>query len=468
MYIKKALLIWFAVVAIVALMPAKVKAETAPNGNEYEYKYNVHNYGRGRDYTLYSNYPCGLYLGTQGLQNQYRCCIQKDDGLYTIDTVYGVYAVSRTLVYGMADGGSGTFDLSDVCIYQGSGAPDGGMPIYANTTECPISANSYSVLFQSLKDSVVDYEHIYYDSSIPTPIFTVSYTENISSVPRMPISVNLTNATNDLYAYVRMDSYVPSFVGIDTKGEYEAYAYDRLETYEIVSKQSKVLSTALPQQVLSEYIADAWSDQITDYITNNTNRPTWNGISPDSDFVNSTLFTSRKMMYNTTLRKIGCFYGNNHEISVQYFRIEDGKVYAGEIKTWTNQNGGYFSVSFPTYYVPYNPANGFEVITIERPNEEEEQDVTLPDNQYGTKTGLTININNGSLVPNYPDYPTVATYNLDNILVSTIDNAKHLGGFFTEVAGFCAATFAWIPQEIWQIIALGFALSIVVMFVKIL
>lgn len=447
-------------------------AYTAPDGNDYQNVYHVTTVGGTFD--IY----CDNYLvaseeeiesSVYKLLYPFNSANNTNYGLYQIRSIYQNYRPGYNYEYGQNRDGE---IIYNICVSQNGGTPQTNGYMYCTQAELESAGiQLYSTNELALQNSIannIDFEHLYYDPAIPTPIMTVSYTDDISSLPRIPISVNITNSTNELYAYVRMDTYIPSFIGIDTNGEYEVYSYDRMETSEIVPMQQLTISSALPASVLSQYISETWSNQITDYISNNPNRPTWNGISPNSDFVNSTLFNTRKLMYETTLRKIGCFYGNNHEISVQFFRIEDDKVWVGEVLTWTNQNGGYFSVSIPKYYVPYNPANGFEVTTLDRPSEDAEQDVSLPDNQYGTKTGTVININNGTLVPNYPDYPTVATYNLDNILVSTIDNAKHLGNFFTEVSGFCVATFAWIPNEIWQIIALGFALSIVVMFVKIL
>ena len=96
----------------------------------------------------------------------------------------------------------------------------------------------------------------------------------------------------------------------------------------------------------------------------------------------------------------------------------------------------------------------------------------------GTPTGTYytpgINITVGQNVPNYPDYPTIRSYNADNFLVKTMNYLDYLddpdtsNDLFGEFGKFCQSVFVFIPGEIWTIIAVGFCLVIVVMFLKIL
>lgn len=312
---------------------------------------------------------------------------------------------------------------------------------------------------------VLDFTNLTYDPSIPTPIFSVYYNDDSSSLPRFNADIQLQNASEEYFAYVIMDNSTPIRYGIAYDGNMYNVSYNKFATREIVSMQSLTRSDTLTIGVLSGLVSSGWRADIN---TIDDSDVEINAISDGAYWTDSSpaFIAMRTQLLN--LRKIALFYGNSNTISVQYFRVEGDKIYAGEIKSWNNLNGGVFTMSIPKYYIPNTPANGFEVVTIDRPLETANPMTTIPDNQFGYRTGGDITINIGSNVPNYPDYPTIATYNLDNILVSTIDNAKNLGSFFTDVSAFCAATFSWIPREIWQIIALGFALSIVVMFVKIL
>lgn len=442
-------------------------AYQAPNGNTYTYKYDVHNYGRSYDFTLYSNYPCGIYTSTQGLQNQYRCCIQKDQGLYTIDTVSDVPSVSRTLVYGTSDSGSGTFNSSDVCVYMGSSAPSGGMPIYANTSEVVINSNSYATLFQLLKDSVIDFNNVIYDPLIPTPEFDVFYVENSTNATQFfPVVFSLNNNGNEYFVQVYMENLTPSSLGIDVQG-YHPYRFYQFPSHDIVSMESLTLAAELNNGVLNGIFSGAWRSDILDYDVSNVDvtpaTAAWSESNPN--------FILLKYEWENMLRNIACFYGNNTGVSFRYFTVRDGIVYGGKVRSWTSLYGGAFSESIPDYYVPGNPAQGYETDTTTDivPVETANPSVSFPANQYGKKTGLNININLGSNVPNYPDYPTIATYNTDNLLVNAIDTARQLPTFFQNVSGLFGDIFTGIlPEEFWNIVLTGFLFSIVIMIIKVL
>lgn len=377
---------------------------------------------------------------------------QYDNCLLITDSGYGYYFVGEYTING------NTCTLGDA-TYSGY-FPSGGALQGYNLANQTINWATYFAEVQN-----IDFENIYYDPSIPTPIFSVYYNDDSTTLPRFNADIELQNASSDLYAYVTMDNATPISYGIAYDLNMYNIAYHKFATRVLVSMQSLTQSDSLSTGLLSGIVASGWRNDIS---TIDDSDVEVSAISDGAYWTeNSAGFIATKVQL-LNFRKIALFYGNSNTISVQYFRIIDGHVYAGEVKSWNNLNGGVFTVTIPKYYIPNNPANGFEVVTIERPIETANPLTTIPENQFGYRTGGDINISVGSLVPNYPDYPTVATYNLDNILVSTIDNAKHLGNFFTEISGFCVATFAWIPKEIWQIVALGFALSIVVMFVKIL
>lgn len=317
----------------------------------------------------------------------------------------------------------------------------------------------------SLVAEPIDFTNLIYDPSIPTPIFSVVYNDDSSTMPRFNADIELQNASSDLYVYVTMDNATPISYGIAYDGSMQQKMYHKFATRELVSMESLKVSNTLSGQVLSGLASSGWRADISTIDDEDIE------VYPISDgawnFESSPLFQTNKA-YLLTLRKVALFYGNSNTISVQYFRIENGRVYIGEIKSWNNLNGGVFTVTVPKYYIPDNPANGFEVITLTRPMETANPLTTIPDNQYGYRTGLDININVGSNVPNYPDYPTIATYNLDNMLVSTMNQGESIGGFLKGIAGFAGAALSFIPDYVWQLVAFGLGLSIVVMFLKIL
>ena len=446
---------------VVFSIPMVCYAYTGPDNNEYEYKYRVYNGNVVRD--LYTNDE--LCLCTQSGYTQdggYRIYVAKNGFLYPVEFNYSTNVRGYTSVYPNLSGSTPYYfgALSEsvngdwACISK-------NVTGYSNLE----TFSTYQGAYDYLTTPRVDWDNIMYDPAIPTPIFSVYYNDDSSTLPRFNADIELKNASDDLYVYVTMDNSTPISYGIAYDGNMYNISYHKFATREIVTRESLTQSDTMSMQVLSGLLSAGWRADIN---TIDDSDIEVTAISDGAYFgTSSPSFIAWKTQL-LNFRKIALFYGNSNTISVQYFRIVDGQAYAGEIKSWNNKNGGVFTVTIPKYFVPNTPANGFEVVTIDRPLETANPFTTIPENQYGYQTGGDITINVGSLVPNYPDYPTIATYNLDNILVSTIDNAKHLGNFFTEVSGFCAATFAWIPNEIWQIIALGFALSIIVMFVKIL
>lgn len=338
----------------------------------------------------------------------------------------------------------------------------------------PAQTNSYSTSVTSRGNlllnevvNTVDWDNIIYDPMIPTPNFSVTYTQDTSTLPRFPLEVGLNNSNSDYFVEIVMENMTPSFVGVKPDGTYEAFQYRQFPSNIIYSKESQTVSTDVTAQLLSAQLSSAWRSDILSY-DNTQDNAFYIAVSDSPTFYQSTQYTFLCGLYDS-YRQIACFYGNNTGISMRYLRVVDGVAYAGKVKSWTNLYGGTFSESLPDYYKPYETAQGYETTGTEIiPVETTSPYVDAPNNQFGTKTGLTININTGNSVPNYPNYPTIATYNLDNMLVKTMDQGEHIGGFLTGIVGFAGAALAFIPDYVWQVVAFGFSLSIVVMFLKIL
>lgn len=451
---------WLLTISILVSVPLmfNVKALCAPSAQDL--------------YDFYSNTYTNITGSTIPLSN-WQSFVNSAPNYNNHDKYYMGVGVgngfTQTYVFGVSD--SQVVSVYNESYGSGFNCNTGTMQIYIFNSSGTYTYNQTAGSITGLTTNyvneiiVVDFSNVMYLPGIPTPVFSVYYNDDTTTMPRFNLDIQLENASDEYFVYVTMDNSTPISYGIAYNGQMYNVSYHKFATREIVSRQSLTQSDTLSMQVLSGLLSSGWRNDI------NTIDDLDIEVSAISDGAYFNESSPSFIAWKTQLlnfRKIALFYGNSNTISVQYFKVVDGNVYAGEIKSWNNLNGGTFTVTIPKYFVPNNPANGFEVVTIERPLETANPLTTIPDNQFGYRTGGDITINVGSNVPNYPDYPTIATYNLDNILVSTIDNAKHLGTFFTEVSGFCVATFAWIPKEIWQIVALGFALSIVVMFVKIL
>ena len=151
----------------------------------------------------------------------------------------------------------------------------------------------------------------------------------------------------------------------------------------------------------------------------------------------------------------------------------------GSWRVWYSKTPNTYTDQTPTWYQPYIQASGTTGTSSNtESNSQQNPDViTIPPGS-GDPTGIyyspSTNITVGSNVPNYPDYPTIRSYNADNFLVQTMNYLDYLNNeesektLFGEFGHFLATLFVFIPGEIWTIIAVGFSLVIVVMFLKIL
>lgn len=315
---------------------------------------------------------------------------------------------------------------------------------------------------------VMDFSNVIYDPLIPTPDFDVFYVENSTNATQFfPIVFSLKNNSNPYFIEIYMENLTPSSLGIGPKDVYTPYTFYQFPSHAIYSKQSLTLASEVSNGVLNGLLSAAWRSDILSYDESNVdispNTAAWTTSNPTYIY-----FEQAWYMY----RNIACFYGNNSSVSMRYFTIRDGQVYGGKVKSWTSLYGGNtFSESIPDYYVPDDPAQGYENETTTDivPVETSNPSISFPANQTGKKTGLSININLGSNVPNYPDYPTIATYNTDNLLVYFLDTAKQLPDFFTSsIAIFNGMFDGLFPDPFWGIIMTGFLFSIVIMIIKVL
>lgn len=484
MTIRNFLISMGAVCALVLLMPLYAKASyQAPNGETYRYKYSISlGFYGSTTYTadLYVNEKIAGYTGGS-VSSDKRFYMLRNGTVSKLNwssSVPGTYDnVNNSAWDNFYFAGVTPISSAhpEFCLYVTSGAS--GNTINASldmTTDLP-RYSDWNEMVSYLNTIDVDLENIVYDPFIPTPQFNVTYVENTSNATQFfPLEVELLNNTDEYYVEIQMQNNTPSSLGISQSdiggnfGNYVLYSLYKFESHAIADKYDFISADTMTSGVLTGLLSSAWRSDISSYSSENVEIIPATGTN--SAFVNSVWYTALKDTWLQSFRNIACFYGNGTGISVRYFQIRDGVAYGGKVRIWNNLQKSTFYEDIPDYYIPYTDAQGFERDTTTEivPVETTNPNAGVPENQYGTKTGTNINISIGSTVPNHPDYPTIATYNLDNMLVSTMNNADDLGKFLTNVSGFFAETLRFVPEPIWQVIALGFALSIVVMFLKIL
>lgn len=372
----------------------------------------------------------------------------------------------------------GCSDNQTVSVVSGSFSVNTGTmrAFYSKSNKAEYSGYNDSVTFaggvQNWVSEVIvlniDWDNPYYNPLLVVPEIEVKYTMDIEtdSTPVIPLSVALKNANSNYFVEVVCVNYMPSIVNVKWQ-EYSALFSHKFAQHDLISHDVLKVSSEVSSTEIGDALNIAWLQDVTNYPVSEVGFI--NDIGTDTNSVRA----YNNMVDNYEIaRKVGCFYGNNTEIYVRYFTIEDEtKFVVSAWRTWTSQYSENFGIQLPSYYKTYSVASGYENINqntsvIISPTSV--PDSVNPSNNYGTKKGSSITINIGQNVPNYPDYPTIATYNLDNMLVSTMNQGESIGGFLTGIAGFASAALAFIPDYVWQLVAFGLGLSIVVMFLKIL
>lgn len=314
----------------------------------------------------------------------------------------------------------------------------------------------------------IDWEHPYYSANITSPKMNINYRE-LSSVPIVDVPLNITKNANDTIQNVYLEMYATFYMPTEIYADYDPrngkYTFTGYPTNSVTwggavipAEDMKTWSTASADYIHLALV-DIWEDC---YNMVDPNDITWhfNEIIPEG------AYNSIKQKY-LDMRKVNCFYGSNCIINARYFTIvNDTQYVVGSWTNWKSYNPYTFTETLPDYYIPLVQASGTENNTY---------DVQVPTeiepgtgNPTGVYTDPNINITVTQNVPNYPDYPTIVSYNKDNLLVDTMNWADNLQGFFGEFGSFLEVSFAFIPGWIWAIIGFGFSLSIVVMFLKIL
>ena len=489
---KKFLLCLAVLFSLTLCFGSKSLAYTGPTGNTYQYEY-VFTEG-GSTLRFYSNY---LFFGCSQETNSGRpyLCAYIPANENTASDLSNYYVTDVTT-------GRNTYYMYNPYKRYPSGTVTGQNVTWTTWAELKYNngqstanwrVNWTTAIFQAAGVPVfstyqagaewaysemqpdIDWDNPLYSANIPTPQYEITY-RTLSSTPivDVPLNVNVTNGRESLYIEVKACFELPRRIYVDYDRQFGRYVYSgasrSLAVWEdIIDKENLRASNNTSVDYIHTQLVSAWQDN---YDAVSLTDDDWYF----SDLIFSGTYSTIKARY-ANLRKVCCFYGNQMKLMVRYFTIQnDTQFVVGAWRVWENSDPTNFYDELPEYYEPYFPASGNSgtLITVESTPDPE----TIIPPGSGTPTGTYytpgINITVGQNVPNYPDYPTIRSYNADNFLVKTMNYLDYLDDpdtshdLFGEFGNFCQSIFVFIPGDIWTIIAVGFCLVIVVMFLKIL
>lgn len=336
---------------------------------------------------------------------------------------------------------------------------------WSNDSASSNVSSDYWLNFGSWQDFHVvsiDWDNPYYSIAIHTPEYEVTYRKVGLNVD-VPLNFNLNAPVEgEYYCEVMAEFTLPVYLTYNAVQNYFEASRFTYVTKEIVNPDQFVEATDLTANTLHTVLTNMWQAALNEVPLSSVS------IKFPSDFTAQEILDGREVY--DELRKSCGLAGTSIKFYIRYFVIEDEtKFVVGPWRIWNSVSPKTFNDELPSYYLPYAIASGNTGTSTSTSSDPDE--VYIPvggDNPTGEYYSPTFNITVGSNVPNYPDYPTISSYNMDNLLVSTMNNAKGISSFFGEFGTFLTDSFTFIPGWIWAIIGFGFSLSIVVMFLKIL
>ena len=445
------------IVSVIWLLPCFVHASyTAPNGIEYEYKVNTStgNYNT-RYFTIYSNNKmCTVSSSTYGGGKVVLGLYNTTGGDYCIS---GIATQSGTINTNYDPTGkypsSANVDLQSesyyVCWRNNSTVPD----IYNLLCDYNCTNDSVNLPnFDNFEDAYdymtmpeVDFDNLYYDPTIPTPEFVVTM-ERPTPWEDVTTDTNYFDVTFNEYGgyYVQLGykfSYPNGMkVGlVDGQVTYTPLTYANSIYFDVFALQD--LQTADNLNIVDSSYFDLVSLPIQESESWQTSVPIW------ANNFNNSKYASARNKWNTKMRYCWPLYGNKLEIFERLFYVADGVCYVGAWKHWNNTYPTEYNEEIPNNYQVGNSMPGYQNTNNNTDYQEQEYTQTTIGTQTGVNNTPTVVVNN--LTPNYPEYPTVATYNHDNILLQMIDSTKRLPSFFGEFTDFCKECLTVLPSEIW-------------------
>ena len=154
---------------------------------------------------------------------------------------------------------------------------------------------------------------------------------------------------------------------------------------------------------------------------------------------------------------------NKFDFYVRYTKVENGSVKYGK---WTHLTNGDLSVI-------NTPYDNIPSIPVELPSGRSVLDTDQVENQINNNVKdpyiiPDININFNTPEQNTLNYPTIASYNKDQLLMDALNLANDMPNWFTSCVSAFSLCFSIIHPAIWGVIFLGFCFSLIVMILKIL
>lgn len=431
-----------------------------PDGNTYEYRYLLDsNSSLGYNMYVYSHYPFG-FCKYDPYGSAYRLVtVYEDNGnLYCGDITAEQNSYTGEIFsrYPLT-GNPGSIQISKQngdkpqFTWVLRQVPDGVLPVY-DTFE-----DAYNGLTYVEKT-------YYYDASIPLPDFQVI----LEQAPRWSNVTEETNFfrlacenNNDYQVEFGYYYYSPSFVEIGLSNG--NVTYKPITYYKSPYLQAYKGSAVQTSYYLNLPDVFEWDSYITTNSASyfSTSVPIWN-----NDF-NMGAYSNARQDWIDKYSLVMPYYGNKIEILARYFIETSDSVYVSAWNRWINTYPSEYTAQIPSNYQVGSFVPGLQSSSdqIEEPEQEIIVGTITGSNNDGySGTNITIN----QAVPNYPDYPTVASYNHDNILLQFMDTATKLPSTFSGFSSFLTSAFSFIPSSIWAVISFGLTCCIVVMIVKIL
>lgn len=446
------LMLFFSLAASVFLFGTSSKAYVGPNNYEYDSYFEVQNTSNSWIYKIWVNSPkigmskqhkVGQLYQIYGLQN---------------NQLKAFYYYYHSLTENSSDYSYGYCDIvgSGVSNFTMFGNPNESCPLFDTDDE----------LLSYLTSPDIDFDNPFYSSNIVAPTMRVTYRE-LSSTPVVDVPLNI-----QVYSYPSTENeyYVQLFGLVNYDENYyvqntrDGLVYNGMdlqrytEFIDIVNADELLKPSDLSFDMLHLRFTDGWYDHFpSDSLFSFTFQ----------EGIPSPLQTSAITKFNN-FRKNATFADNTVYVYARYFVIDDDNNFVvGPWRIWKSYNPNEFTTEVPNYYLPYGIVPGTSgTNTSVTPVSTSSPEPSVIDSPV--QTNPTVNVTVTQNVPNYPDYPTIASYNKDNLLVDTMDQLSSLEGFFGEFGSFLVTAFAFMPAWIWAIIGVGFSLSIVVMFIKIL
>lgn len=361
------------------------------------------------------------------------------------------------------------------CWRKSGDTTTSGTTISWNNSGNTRSMSDYSggILFSTVADFKqwaglsIDFDTIYYSPNIPLPDMDVYYVLTAggggSKVAMWNAEMSIED-NRDFYIQYGYKITVPGLVGIgldSSTGKYD-YSYDSYSEGTYVDYVSlEDMQPCINISFGSAQMSTAWQsayDMMYDVLPDFYAKiPFWVQNPNAAKYVDAQEYYKDYMMTQLPM------FGNRLELFARFFTVnEDNQVIVGDWLHWSSRTGSRTQEK-PSNYIDNVELPGVINSTNDINFESESDTYTT----VGETTGTTTIVNN-NYAPNYPDYPTVATYNHDNILLSFMNTANQLPSLFGEFTDFLTLNLAFIPSWIWLLIGMGFTFSIVIMIIKVL